>query len=77
MPVIRPGDGDGVGDCSDGLGPGTVFGPFEQVVGHLAFDATGLAAEPAWWQKRGQQVVAEPGQGRDQVLRGKRRRVRR
>jgi hypothetical protein len=38
-------NGDGAGAGSGGLGPGVVFGPFEPVVGHLAFDDVGLAAQ--------------------------------
>jgi len=47
------------------------------LVGPLSLDDAGLATEPSWWQQRGQQVVAEPDQCRDQMLRGKGHRARR
>ena len=62
-------------DCSGagvgGLGPGVVFGPFEPVVGHFAFDDAGLAAQPSGRQETLQKVVLEPDEGSDQQLRGK------
>ncbi|MGP4092748.1 hypothetical protein, partial [Streptomyces sp. KR55] len=70
-------DHDGVGGCPGRLGPVPVLGSLEVVVGHLAFDDAGLAAQSAWWQEVCQQVVAEVGQRGDQVLRGKRSLVKR
>ncbi|GGN47175.1 hypothetical protein GCM10011578_100590 [Streptomyces fuscichromogenes] len=62
-------------DCSGagvgGLWPTVVFGPFEPVVGHLAFDDTGLAAQPSGGQEAFEQVVLEQDEGSDQQLRGK------
>ena len=62
-------------DCSGagvgGLGPGVVFGPFEPVVGHLAFDDAGLAAQASVRQEAFEQVVLEPDEGSDQQVRGK------
>lgn len=62
-------------DCSGagvgGLGPGVVFGPFEPVVGHLALDDAGLAAQASVRQKAFEQVMLEQDKGSDQQLRGK------
>ena len=52
-------DEDGLGAGAGGLGPGVVFGPFEPVVGHLAFDDTGLAAESSDGQESFQEVLLE------------------
>ena len=59
--------GAGVG----GLGPGVVLGAFEAVVGHLAFDDAGLAAQASAWQEAFQQVVLEQDECSDQQVRGK------
>jgi hypothetical protein len=48
-----------------------VFGPFEPVVGHLAFDDAGLAAQASVRQEAFEQVVLEQDEGSDQQLRGK------
>ncbi|MEU6261581.1 hypothetical protein, partial [Streptomyces sp. NPDC047043] len=62
-------------DCSGagvgGLGPGVVFGPFEPVIGHLAFDDAGLASQASGGQHAFEQVVLEQDQSSDQQLRGK------
>jgi hypothetical protein len=62
-------------DCSGagvgGLGPGVVFGAFQPVVGHLAFDDAGLTAQASAWQESFQQIVLEQDKGSDQQLRGK------
>ena len=57
--------------CVGGLGPGVVFGPFQPVVGHLAFDDAGLTAQAPVWQEAFEQVVLEQDKGSDQQLRGK------
>ncbi|KUN59591.1 hypothetical protein AQJ54_39925 [Streptomyces griseorubiginosus] len=64
-------DADGLGAGAGGLWPGVVFSPFESVVGHLAFDDAGLAAQASVWQEPFEQVVLEPDEGSDQQLRGK------
>lgn len=62
-------------DCSGagvgGLGPGVVFGPFEPIVGHLAFDDAGLAAQASCGKEAFQQVVLEQDERSDQQFRGK------
>lgn len=64
-------DVDGLGAGAGGLGPVTVFGPFEPVVGHLAFDDPGLAAQASGGQEPFQQVFLEYAQCLDQEVRGK------
>ncbi|MGW3669563.1 hypothetical protein, partial [Streptomyces sp. NPDC005141] len=66
-------DVDGLGAGVGGLGPGVMLGPFEPVVGHLALDDAGLAAEPSGGQESFQQVFLEYVQCSDQELRGKNR----
>ncbi|MEU3545216.1 hypothetical protein, partial [Streptomyces paromomycinus] len=66
-------DDDGFGGVAGGLGPGAVFGSLESIVGHLAFDDTGLAADSSGWQQSGKKVVPEPCEGGDKQFRGKRR----
>ncbi|GAA2348248.1 hypothetical protein GCM10010431_84910 [Streptomyces kunmingensis] len=44
-------DADGLDAGAGGLGPVVVFGPFEPVVGHLAFDDVGLAAQASGRQE--------------------------
>ncbi|MFD3306931.1 hypothetical protein [Streptomyces sp. NPDC058694] len=48
----------------------TVFSPFEPVVGHLAFDDMGLAAQASGGQEPFQQVFLEYSQCLDQEVRG-------
>jgi hypothetical protein len=48
-----------------------VFGPLEPVVGHLAFDDAGLAAQASVRQKSFQQIVLEQDECSDQQVRGK------
>jgi hypothetical protein len=69
-------DADCLGAGAGGLGPVVVVGPFEPVVGHLAFDDAGLAAQPSSGQQVGQEVIPQPDERADQALRGKRCRVR-
>ncbi|WP_157851779.1 hypothetical protein [Streptomyces monomycini] len=64
-------DADGLDADASGLGPVVVFGPFEPVVGHLAFDPAGLAAQTSDGQEPLQQVVLEQDQRGDQEIRGK------
>jgi len=48
-----------------------VFWPFEPVVGHLAFDDAGLAAQASDGQKPFEEILLEHHQGPDQEVRGK------
>ncbi|MFK0114239.1 hypothetical protein, partial [Streptomyces sp. NPDC091217] len=64
-------DADCSGAGAGGLGPGVVFGPFEPVVGHLAFHDAGLAAQASVRQESFQQVVLEQDERSDQQVRGK------
>jgi hypothetical protein len=48
-----------------------VFGPFEPIVGHLAFDDAGLAAQASCGKEPFQQVVLEQDECSDQQVRGK------
>lgn len=64
-------DEDGLCAGAGGLWPGMVFGPFELVVGHLAFDDAGLAAQASGGQESFQEVLLEHHQGSDQEVRGK------
>ncbi|MFI0243183.1 hypothetical protein, partial [Streptomyces sp. NPDC016845] len=64
-------DTDGLDAAAGGLGPMVVFSPFEPVVGHLAFDDAGLAAQTSDRQEPLQQVVFEQNQRPDQEVRGK------
>lgn len=61
-------------DCSGAgvgkLGSGLVFVPFERVVGHLAFDDAGLAAQASVRQEAFEQVTLGQDMGSDQQLRG-------
>jgi hypothetical protein len=64
-------DADCLGAGAGGLGPVVVVGPFEPVVGHLAFDDAGLAPQASGRQEAFEQVVLEQDEGSDQQLRGK------
>ena len=64
-------DADCAGAGEGGLGPVAVFGPFEAVVGHLAFDDAGLAAQASVRQESFEQVVLEQDERSDQQVRGK------
>lgn len=66
-------DADGLGAGVGGLGPCVVLSPLEPVVGHLALDDTGLAAEASGGQESFQQVFLEHLQCSDQEFRGKNR----
>jgi hypothetical protein len=48
-----------------------VFGSFEPVVGHLAFDDAGLTAQASARQEAFKQVVLKQVEGSEQQLRGK------
>lgn len=64
-------DDDGVGRGSGGLQLDVAFYLFGPIVGHLAFDDTGPAANPSGRQEPGEKVVPELREGGDQQLRGK------
>ncbi|MER6086407.1 hypothetical protein, partial [Streptomyces sp. NPDC001833] len=64
-------DADCLGAGAGGLGPAVVFGPFEPVVGHLAFDDAGLASQASGRQEAFEQIVLEQHKRSDQELRGK------
>lgn len=64
-------DADCSGAGAGGLGPGVVFGPFQPVVGHLAFDDAGLAAQASVRQEAFEQVLLEHDERCDQQVRGK------
>ncbi|MER6917457.1 hypothetical protein ABT354_37960, partial [Streptomyces sp. NPDC000594] len=65
------GDEDGLGAGAGRLRPGTVLGSPEVVVGHLAFDDTGLAAEPSDGKESFQEILLQQHQRFDQEVRGK------
>ena len=77
MPVsantVQLGSEDGGDWWSGGLGPVAVSGAFDVPSGHLAFDETGVGAEPSGGVESGGELGDELAPGAVSGLRGKNR----